>query len=100
MVRLEIIHLRSHSRRERNDAIAAFDQLSIPKAINRLMEMWLFRDHALESDLKIFIRWHGITQHTGKSPLGLQLAAAFAEFGQIRHTTWDLVSARITHAAI
>ncbi|VTR70361.1 conserved hypothetical protein [Desulfosarcina cetonica] len=43
----------------------------------------------MESDLSIIITWHNGKKQGGKSPLGLQLAAAFSEFGQIYHTTWE-----------
>ncbi|BBO82685.1 hypothetical protein DSCO28_32510 [Desulfosarcina ovata subsp. sediminis] len=99
MDRLEIIHLRGHSHREKKDPIAAFRQLSVPRRINNLKEISLFQDHALENDLKIIIRWQGCTEHTGKSPLGLQLAAAFSEFGQIRHTAWEPVMSYLTQEA-
>ncbi|GAB6909435.1 conserved hypothetical protein [Desulfosarcina cetonica] len=85
---IEIIHLRTHSHQDKAQALAAFRQLSLPIGIERLKGARLFRNHTLENDLAIIITWHNEKKQGGKSPLGLQLAAAFSEFGQIYHTTW------------
>ncbi|BBO85745.1 hypothetical protein DSCO28_63110 [Desulfosarcina ovata subsp. sediminis] len=86
---IEIIQLRSHSHQDKAQALVAFKQLSLPKRIDRLKSARIFRNHTLASDLTIIITWHDEKQQGGKSPLGLQLAAAFSEFGQIYHTTWE-----------
>ncbi|WP_054698244.1 hypothetical protein [Desulfosarcina cetonica] len=86
---IEIIHLRSHSHQNKAQALVAFRQLSLPRRTERLKSARLFRNHSLESDLSIIITWHNGKKQGGKSPLGLQLAAAFSEFGQIYHTTWE-----------
>ena len=85
---LEIIQLRSYSQPDRDDALAAFQQLSLPDRERGLQDIILLRHMALENDLSIFIHWDGELHGTGKSPLGLQLAAAFSEFGQINHSVW------------
>ena len=86
---IEILQLRSHSHQERDQALTAFQQLSLPKKLDKLKNVRLFRNQVLENDLNILITWHGKQKQKGKSPLGLQLAAAFSEFGQVYHTTWD-----------
>lgn len=86
---LEIIQLRTHSKQEADDTSAAFRQLSPPKGINGLAGMSLFRNGELENDLSICLYWRGRPGQKRKSPLGLQLAAAFSEFGQIHHAIWD-----------
>jgi len=85
---IEIIHLRSYSQPERNKALAAFQQLSLPARENGLKDVILLRDVVLDNDLCIFIYWASELSGKGKSPLGLQLAAAFSEFGQINHSVW------------
>ncbi len=85
---LEIIQLRSYSKPDRDDALAAFQQLYLPDRESGLKDIILFRHIALEGDLCIFIHWDGKVPGTEKSPLGLQLAAAFSEFGQINHSVW------------
>ena len=85
---IEIIHLRSYSQPERNKALAAFQQLSLPARENGLKDVILLRDVVLDNDLCIFIYWASEISEKGKSPLGLQLAAAFSEFGQINHSVW------------
>jgi len=85
---LEIIQLRSYSKPDRDDALVAFQQLSLPDRESGLKDIILFRHIAPEDDLCIFIHWDGEVPGTEKSPLGLQLAAAFMEFGQINHSVW------------
>jgi len=85
---LEIIQLRSYCKPDRDDALAAFQQLSLPDQESGLKAIILFRHIALEDDLCIFIHWDAEVPGTEKSPLGLQLAAAFSEFGQINHSVW------------
>ena len=85
---IEIVHLRSYSQADRNEAHAAFQQLSLPDRENGLEDIILLRDVALDNDLCIFIYWAGEISGKGKSPLGLQLAAAFSEFGRINHSVW------------
>ena len=86
---IEIIHLRSYSHQDKAQALVAFRQLSLPRRTGKLKSARLFRNHTLENDLAIIITWHDKKKQGGKSPLGLQLAAAFSEFGQIYHTTWE-----------
>jgi hypothetical protein len=85
---IEIVHLRSYSQPERDEAVAAFHQLTVPEREKGLGDIVLTRDIALDNDLCILIHWHGEAPRSGKSPLGLQLASAFSEFGQIHHSVW------------
>jgi hypothetical protein len=85
---IEMVHLRSYSRSDRDEAGAAFRQLTLPDRDRGLRDIILFRDIALDNDLCILIHWRGEVPKKGKSPLGLQLAAAFSEFGQINHSVW------------
>ena len=84
----EIVHLRSYSQPDRDEAVAAFHQLTLPDQEMGLGDIILLRDIALDNDLCILIHWHGEVPQRGKSPLGLQLASAFSEFGQIHHSMW------------
>ena len=83
---LEIVHLRSHSQGDRDEAIKAFRQLTFPDAERGLEEIILFRDIILEFDLSIFIQWNGEIPVKRKSLMGLQLAEAFSEFGYVNHS--------------
>lgn len=89
MDRIEMLHLRSNSQPDRDEAVVAFYQLNWPEGERGLGEILLLRDTALENDLSLCIHWQGGTGAKGKSPLGLRLAAAFSEFGQIYHTVWE-----------
>ncbi len=85
---IETLHLRSYSKPDSDEAVAAFRELNLPKREKGLTGMVLFRDMALNNDLCIFIHWHGESPRRGKSPLGLQIASAFSEFGKINHCVW------------
>lgn len=83
---IEIVHLRSYSQQDRNEAVSAFRHLALPDQEKGLRDIVLFRDTALDNDLYIFIHWHDEPSRKGKSPVGLQLAEAFSEFGKINHS--------------
>jgi len=85
---LEIIHLRSYSQKDKDDALVAFQNLLPPK-LNALSEkIVLFQNLFIGNDLSIYIFRRSRAVEAEKSPLGLQLAIAFAEFGQINHSVW------------
>ena len=83
---LEIVHLRSYSLYDRDEAIKAFHQLTFPDSEKGIQEIILLRDIVLENDLSIFIQWNGKIPGKMKSPVGLQLAETFSEFGYIDHS--------------
>ncbi|MBU2551417.1 MAG: hypothetical protein KKB20_23595 [Proteobacteria bacterium] len=85
---IEAVHLRAYSRLERDEAVSAFHQLTAPDHEKDLGGIELFRDIALDNDLCVCIHWRGEAPRRGKSNLGLQLAAAFSEFGQINYSVW------------
>lgn len=84
----EIVHLRAYSETYRDGAVTAFYQLELPDRANGLVDMVLLKEISVASDLCIFIHWHGQVSRKDKSPLGLQLASAFSEFGRIDHSVW------------
>ena len=86
---IELIHLRTFTQRDKDEAVAAFHQLVPPTAGRPLAGITLLRDAALDTDLIIFIRWLANVTERYKSPLGLQLASTFSEFGLIHHTVWS-----------
>jgi len=86
---IEIIQLKSFTGLDRDKAVAAFHQLSSPVHEKGLEEIILFRSLSLANELSILIGWHGCLPRNGKSRLGLQLAAAFSEFGHIYHSGWE-----------
>jgi hypothetical protein len=86
---IELIHLRTASEAERDAAIAAFNQLSWSDWESDLKEIKLLRNCTLTLDLNLLIAWRSWGHTNTKSPLGLRLAAAFSDFGQINHSVWD-----------
>lgn len=93
---IEIIQLKSFTGPDRNEAVVAFHQLTSPAQEEGLREIILFRSLSLENELSILIGWQGSVPQGGKSGLGLQLAAAFAEFGHIYHSGWKYSANLIT----
>lgn len=85
---IEIIQLRSYSRADCDAAVAAFHELSSPDRESGLEDIILLRNPVLDTDMAIFINWRGDVPQRGKSGLGLQLAAAFSEYGRIYHSIW------------
>ena len=86
---IELIHLRTASDADRDAALVAFGQLSWSDWENDLKEIKLLRNCALTLDLSLLIVWRSRVWANAKSPLGLRLAAAFSDFGQINHSVWD-----------
>jgi len=85
---IEIIHLRAYSRRDCAAAAAAFHELTSPERESGLKEVILLRNAGIDTDMGIYISWQGGVPANGKSRLGLQLSAAFSEYGQINHSVW------------
>ena len=81
----EIIHIRSFSRMDVEAAMRAFSELRFPDVKKGLRGMKLLQDVLLDADLRIVIQWQGDVLAKAKSVFGMQLAAAFAEFGRIHH---------------
>ena len=81
----EIIHIRSFSQKDRETVMQVFSELRVPDFKGAVGSMKLLQDVLLETDLRIVIQWQGNLVAKTKSVLGLQLAAAFTEFGRIHH---------------
>lgn len=81
----EIIHIRLFSQKERQAAMQTYSQMSLPDLRDAMKSVRLLQDVLLDTDLRIFIEWHGKVTKKAKSVLGLQLAAVFTEFGRINH---------------
>jgi hypothetical protein len=85
---IEIVHVRAYSEPDRDEAVAAFHQLAFPDSEESIEDMILLKEISVASDLCILIHWHGEVPPKHKSPLGLQVASAFSQFGQIDHSIW------------
>ncbi len=81
----EIIHIRSFGPKDREAAMQAFENLQFSNFNRAAMSMRLLQDVLLDTDLRIIIKWHGKVIEKAKSALGVQLAAAFTEFGRVHH---------------
>ena len=85
---VEIIHLRANTNNNKKKALAAFSRLTTPAPHKGLRGIKLFQNPTLNTDLSIFISWKMPTGEPDKSSLGQRLAAAFSEFGLIKHSLW------------
>lgn len=85
---IEIIQLRSYTCSDRDQAVAAFHQLSSPDQAIGIDDITLSKNIILNNDLCIFINWHCEIPEKGKSQLGYRLATAFSQFGKIYHSAW------------
>ena len=81
----EIIHIRSFSQKDREAVMKAFSELRFPDFKGAISSMKLLQDVLLDTDLRIIIQWQGNIVAKTKSVFGIQLAAAFTEFGRIHH---------------
>lgn len=88
MESLEVVHLRPYSRITKEQASEAFRQLAWPAQEIGLGDIVMHANTSVSGDLCISIHWHREIPLREKSPLGLQLASAFSEFGQIEHSVW------------
>ena len=86
---IENIHLRAFTSRDRDQAVEAFEQIGSPVQAAGLEKLLLLQSLSLENELSIFLGWNGSLPPNGKSRLGMQLAAVFAEFGPINHSGWQ-----------
>lgn len=82
----EIIHIRLFTQKDREAAILAYSKLHLPDVKEAVKGMKLLQDVVLDTDLRIIIWWQDKITDITKSGFGMQLAAAFAEFGRIHHT--------------
>jgi len=81
----EVIHIRSFSTKDREAAMRAFADLRFLDSKGTIQGMKLLQDVLLETDLRVIIQWQRETIEKAKSALGIQLAAAFTEFGRVHH---------------
>lgn len=93
---VEQIRLRVYSPPDKDAAIAAFHQITLPEREKGFECMHLLNELSFAGDLCIFIHWQKTARLSlkGKSPLGIQLAAAFSKFGRINHSIWTNITQR------
>jgi hypothetical protein len=85
---VELVQLRVYSPPDRDAAIAAFHQITLPEWEKGFENMNILKELSLAGDLCIFIQWQKTACLNGKTPLGLQLATAFSKFGRTNHSIW------------
>jgi hypothetical protein len=86
---VEMVHLRAYSGETGNDAAAAFHNITWSKGDPELKEFFLLQEAQVSGDFCIILRWERLRiSEKVKSPLALELASAFSEYGQIHHSVW------------
>ncbi|MGD8386953.1 MAG: hypothetical protein PVG49_07415 [Desulfobacteraceae bacterium] len=86
---IEFIRLRSHSQRDREKVLAGLREASFATEADGLKQISVFANHTVAYDLGVFICWHDTMPTGGKSRVGIRLASALSEFGQIHHSVWN-----------
>lgn len=86
---MEIIQLKSFTGPDRDNAIDAFLGLTPPLRQSGLYGIILYQSLNLDNELTIIIHWKSAPPKDGKSRLGIQLTAAFSNFGHIYHSAWQ-----------
>lgn len=85
---LEILSLRSAGNRLE---LLDHELLKLIKEIEGekgLLEMKLYRNGAVDTDLSLHLHWESPGVERGGSSLGLQLVHLMEEFGLINHSVW------------
>ena len=85
---LEIITIRTVGIAEREKALKFLDQMELPKATEGPLDISVYVNAVLETDLSIHINWNAETMHQGKSSLGLQLVQTLRDVGLTNHSLW------------
>ena len=85
---LEIITIRTVGIAEREKALKFLEQMELPQATGGPLDISVYLNAVLETDLSIHIHWNAETMHQGKSSLGLQLVQKLRDVGLSNHTLW------------
>jgi hypothetical protein len=85
---LEIITIRTVGIAEREKALKFLEQMELPQATGGPLDISVYVNAVLETDLSIHIHWNAETMHQGKSSLGLQLVQTLRDVGLTNHTLW------------
>jgi hypothetical protein len=85
---LEIITIRTVGIAEREKALKFLEQMELPQANDAPLDISVYVNAVLETDLSIHIHWNAETMHQVKSSLGLQLVKTLRDVGLTNHTLW------------
>ena len=88
MTYLEIITLRSATNPEKTTIRDLVKQIGAGDITERPLGLRLYRNASVGNDVSVHIQRAAANGNSGKSPLGLQLARLFAEYGLVSHSLW------------
>ena len=85
---LEIITLRSATNPEMITIKGLVKKIKAGDVAEGLLELRLYQNASVENDISVHIQREAPNGYPGKSPLGLQLARLFREYGLVSHSLW------------
>ena len=86
---IEIIHVRAFSQATKQKALRLARELSLSRVTDTLSAVTFWVRSDLQTDISILLRWIEDVDRRAYSPLGLQLAEEFTEFGWVTHSVWQ-----------
>ena len=85
---LEIITIRTVGIAEREKTLKFLEQMELPQANDGPLDINVYTNAVIETDLSIHIHWNAETMDQGKSSLGLELAQTLRDVGLTNHSLW------------
>lgn len=85
---LEIITLRSATSREKMTIRDLVKKMGAVDAKEPASGLVLYRNAPVENDISVHIQREVTNGYPEKSPMGLQLARLFSEYGLVSHSIW------------
>ena len=85
---LEIITLRSATKPEEMVIRDLVKKIEASDTEGQAPALVLYRNASVGNDISIHLQRRLANGHPGKSPMGLQLARLFSEYGLVSHSIW------------
>ncbi|MDY6986619.1 MAG: hypothetical protein SWQ30_01065 [Thermodesulfobacteriota bacterium] len=85
---LEIITLRSATKPEKMAIRDLVKKMGAGDTEERAPALVLYRNASVGNDISVHLQRELGNGHPEKSPMGLQLARLFSEFGLVNHSVW------------
>jgi hypothetical protein len=85
---LEIITLRSATKPEKMAIRDLVKMMGAGDTEEQAPALVLYRNASVGNDISVHLQRETGNGHPGKSPMGLQLARLFSDFGLVNHSVW------------
>lgn len=86
---IEVIQIRAFNRATKEKALKLAKEFSKNCSLESLKAVALWVRSDMQTDISIMLRWIGKGDQRAYSPLGLQIAEDFTEFGWVTHSVWQ-----------